>query len=166
MKLRLAIAAVILAAAVAGLVAIVSLTGDEDPAGEPTARVLSWEEEPLVLAPEDLPRDRIIYGTVRNSSLAELQAAAADFEVRDSEGKRLDATVQFLGNYAHGVYGAYQKPDPLPEEEQTRLGFRVELDTGETSPLTVSYRLEPSSELPATLYYRGSPALELPAGET
>ena len=164
MRLRLAYAVAILGIAAVALVAILALTGGDDPETRPDAAVLSWKDEPLAIAPADLPDDRIAYGTVSNTSLAELRASTGDFEVRDADGERLDSTVQFLGNYAHGVYGAYQKPDPLPEEELTRLGFKVDLDTGETSPLTVSYRLRDDSELPATLYYRGAPALELPAG--
>jgi len=164
MRLRLAYAVAVLALAALGLFAILALTGEDEDETKPDAAVLSWEDEPLAIAPADLPDDRIAIGTVSNTSLAELKASTSDFDVRDASGRELDSTVQFLGNYAHGVYGAYQKPDPLPEEELTRLGFKVDLDTGETSPLTVSYRLRDDSELPATLYYRGAPALELPAG--
>nr|MBA2524072.1 hypothetical protein [Solirubrobacterales bacterium] len=107
--------------------------------------------------------DRVAYGTVRNSSLERLRASTADFVVRDADGTQLTSSVQFLGNYAHGLYGAFQKPHPLPPEELSRLGFVVDLQTGQTSPLTVSYRLTASAQSPATLYYKDLPALELPS---
>lgn len=161
MKQRLAIAAALLVVAAAAVVGVVALTGG-DSESQAGGQVLSWEGEPLAIAPADLPRDRVAYGTVRNTSLEQLQASNGDFDVRDAGGTELDATVQFLGTFAHGIYGAYQKPDPLPEEELIRLGFQVDLESGETSPLTVSYRLEAGSKLPAMLYYRDAPALELP----
>ena len=162
MRLRLAIVIAVLFAGAGGVVIALLATGGDDATVE--GSVLSWEEDPLVFTPPDLPTDQVAYGTVRNSSLDRLQAANGDFVVRDAGGQQLDASIQFLGTYAHGLYGAFQKPDPLPDEERSRLGFTVDLQTGQTSPLTVSYRLADDSELPATLYYKDVPALELPEG--
>lgn len=161
---RLGIAAAVLVLGVAAVVALIALTGsdDEDDAAS-GGTALTWEKPPVLLSPESLPDDRIAYGTVRNTSLERIQASSGDFVVRDAEGRRLDATVQFLAQYAHGLYGAFQKPDPLPDEERSRLGFTVDLQTGQTAPLTVSYRLAKGSKLPATLYYRDVPALRIPA---
>lgn len=164
MRLRLAIVAAVLLLGAAGVAGAIALTGgDGGGTVEGTGSVLAWEEPPLVISPEDLPQDRVAYGTVRNASLDRLQAATGDFLVRDADGRELTSTVQFLGTYAHGIYGAFTKPDPLPEDERQRLGFTVDLQTGQTAPLTVSYRLAEGSTLPATLYYRDVPALELPS---
>lgn len=161
MKLRVGIAAGLLVAGLLGVFAIVALGGDDSPSSG--GRVLAWEEPPLAITPENLPGDRVAYGIVRNASLAELEASTADFDVRDADGRELEANVQFLGTYAHGLYGAFERPDPLPEGESRRLGYQVDLRSGETSPLTVSYRLGDDAEMPATLYYRDAAALELPA---
>lgn len=161
MRTRAALAAVVVAAG--AILAVVLLTSGSTDDGSSGGTILAWEEPPLAITPPDLPHDRVAYGTVRNTSVEGLKAATKDFEVRDADGKPLDASVQFLGSYAHGIYGAFQKPHPLPPEELSRLGYRVSLKSGQTAPLTVSYRLGPDSKLPATLYYRGAPALDLPA---
>jgi hypothetical protein len=160
---RLGIAVVVLVLGVGAIVALISLTGGDDESGAGGGTALSWEEPPTLLSPEDLPNDRVAYGTVRNTSLDRIQAATGDFVVRDASGRKLDATVQFLAQYAHGLYGAFQKPTPLPDDERSRLGFTVDLQTGQTAPLTVSYRLTKDSELPATLYYKDVAALKIPS---
>lgn len=162
MRLRLGIAGAVLAAAVIALVAIVAAGGGESGGTGGAGDVLAWEGPPLAITPENLPDDRVAYGTVRNASLGELKASIEDFGVRDASGHELQANVQFLGTYAHGVYGAFERPEPLPESERMRLGYQVDLQSGQTSPLTVSYRLGTDAEMPATLYYRDAPALELP----
>ncbi len=160
MRQRAAIAAVVILLAAGGVALLLSVTGSEE--APRTGSVLTWDEPPLVFTPPELPDDRVAYGTVRNTSLEGLQAGTKDFEVLDADGAKLDASVQFLGTYAHGIYGAFQKPRPLPSEELSRLGLHVGLKSGQTSPLTVSYHLTGDSKLPATLYYRGNPALDLP----
>ena len=166
MRQRLAIAAAVLLLGAGAVVALVALTGasDDDQGISGGGNALTWEQPPTLLTPPDLPDDRIAYGTVRNTSLERIQAANGDFVVRDAGGRRLQSSVQFLAQYAHGLYGAFQKPDPLPDEERSRLGFTVDLQTGQTAPLTVSYRLSKGSELPATLFYKDVPALRIPAG--
>ena len=154
-------AAAVLLLAAGGVVLLLGATGNDHDAPS-TGSVLAWEEPPLIFVPPELPDDRVTYGTVRNTSLEGLQAGTKDFEVRDANGKVLDASVQFLGTYAHGLYGAFQKPHPLPSDELSRLGLHVGLKSGQTAPLTVSYHLAKGSKLPATLYYRGNPALDLP----
>lgn len=165
MRQRLGIAIAVLLAAFVGIVALILLSDGRDDGGLAGggSSVLAWEDPPLLISPPDLPDDRVAYGTVRNTSLERLQASGRDFAVRDADGTELDASVQFLGTYAHGIYGAFQKPDPLPPEELSRLGLVVDLQTGQDAPLTVSYRLGDGARLPATLYYRDVPALDLPS---
>lgn len=159
---RLAIAAAVIAA---GVVGIVSLAGGSD-SGAGSGTVLAWDEEPLSFVLPTLPDDRIAYGTVRNVGLDRVDASAADFEVRDANGERLEASIQFIGAYAHGIYGAFQQPAQTPEFEQQRLGRTVKLEPGQTRPLTVSYRLTDGAELPATVVYAGTDALPLPEQAT
>jgi hypothetical protein len=160
MRQRAFIAVAVIVVAIGGVAILLAVTGSDD--APPTGAVLTWDKPPLVFIPPELPDDRVTYGTVRNTSLEGLQAGTRDFEVRDADGEKLDASVQFLGSYAHGLYGAFQKPHPLPSDELSRLGLHVGLKSGQTSPLTVSYHLAADSKLPATLYYRGNPALDLP----
>lgn len=161
MRQRVAIAVAVLAAAGIVIAATRILPDDKGSTGS-TGPTLAWDEPPLAFTPERLPDDRVAYGTVRNPSPEQFRASTGDFEVRDAKGDPLDASVQFLGSFAHGLYGAFQKPDPLPPDERTRLGLQVDLEPGETTPLTVSYHLGPGAELPAALYYGDEPVLELP----
>ncbi|MEO7197925.1 MAG: hypothetical protein ABIZ50_05580 [Solirubrobacterales bacterium] len=160
-RLGIALAVLLLGAGLAA--GVVLVTGGDGDTATTSGTVLTWEQPPLVISPPELPDDRVAYGTVRNSSLERLRASTADFVVRDADGAQLTSSVQFLGNYAHGIYGAFQKPNPLPPEELSRLGFVVDLQTGQTAPLTVSYRLSTGAQSPATLYYKNLPALELPS---
>jgi hypothetical protein len=160
MRLRIAAAAAALLVA-AGL-AIVLASGGDAGTESASGSALAWEEPPVAIDPGDLPNDHIAVGRVRNTSLGKISASNADFEVRDADGRRVDATVQFLSSFAHSLYGAYQQPTPLPDDELTRLGRKVTINAGETAPLTVSYRLAKGEKLPATLYYRGLAALDLP----
>lgn len=156
-------ARVLLAVALAAggaAVAIVLVAGDGQPG---TSASLIWDRKPLVIRPPDLPSDRVVYGTARNSGLQAIDVTASDLEVRDAAGKRLDATVRFIANYAHGIYGAFQQPDELPTLELERLGYVTKLNPGDTVPLTVSYRLGADSRQPARVYYKGVPVLDIPA---
>ena len=159
MRARLGLAAALVVAAV---VVVVLLGGGSDSrAGSGT--VLSWNEDPVSLTNPNLPDDRIAYGDVRNVGMDGITANAGDFDVRDARGKPLDASVQFLGTFAHGLYGAFQQPARSTPFEKRRLGKAVAVKPGEVKPLTVAYHLDPSTELPASVYYAGSRVLTLPA---
>ncbi|HVE67076.1 MAG TPA: hypothetical protein VNB64_00705 [Solirubrobacteraceae bacterium] len=112
-------------------------------AGESRTGELVWEREPLVFRVRRIPTDRVLVGRVRNDSLRPLDIRSADVGVRDGGGRRLRSFAQFTESYVHGIYPAYQKPDPLPADEQERLGLIVRILPGDSAPLVVSYRTTP-----------------------
>ena len=109
--------------------------------GRPARQGLEWKKEPLLFRATHLPSDRVLTGTVENRSKRSLHIVAADIRVRDVHGAALRSYAQFINSYAHGLYGAYQKPKPLPPNELSRLGLVVTLPPGSVIPLTVAYRL-------------------------
>jgi hypothetical protein len=130
--------------------------GDDDSTGD-----LRWARPPQVFRAHSMPRDRVLMGTVRNSSFRPLNLKATDLSVRDRAGHRLPAHVQFIESYAHGLYGAYQRPNPIPQDELIRLGLVVRILPGESAPLTVAYRTRPGLAMPLRVSYRAN-ALSVP----
>lgn len=123
---------------------------------------LRWEGEPEVFQPTRLPDDRVLVGEVRNESSRSISLVADQVEVHDGAGRRLESTVRFVGSFAHGLYGAFQAPDPLPPDEQKRLGLTIMLAGGKTAPLSVAFRLDDGAEGPYTVDY-GTGFLPVPA---
>ncbi len=147
-------------AAAAGVVVVVLAGCGSKPADE--AR-LAWKSTPAAFSPKALPTDRVVLGTVRNASKqARLVLSASEVHVVDAAGRRLKGSAQFIASYAHGLYGAYQKPVDVEEPELLRLGLKIKLAPGRTAPLYVSYRLRPGLKLPVHVDY-GSGTLPLPS---
>jgi hypothetical protein len=139
------------AAAAAGAVAAV-LAG----CGSAADRVqpLEWKGTPVSVKPPRLPRDRVVLGQVRNTSLRdEIRLDASSLRVVDSAGRRVPAHAQFIASYAHGLYGAYQRPRRVEESELLRLGLRLRLKPGREAPLYVAYRLRPGLRPPLHVEY-------------
>lgn len=148
-----------LAAALAlGIAAAGCGSGSDDKGG---GAPLAWVGGPQVFRPATLPNDRIAVGTVRNTSSKSLKLSVTRIVVRDAAGRRLVSTAQFAAGYAHGLYGAYQKPDPVPPGELKRLGLVIALAPGKTSPLAVAWTIPKGAKLPASVDY-GSGRLTLP----
>lgn len=151
------LAAIAAALAVAGAAAGCGGTAK----GDGAARV-AWVTTPVVYKPADLPRDRVVLAKVRNTSKADVHLVASKLVVRDAQGRVLKSAARYIGGYGHGLYGAFQKPDPLPPQELTRLGYEVTLKPGATAPLSVAWRLPAGAKEPATVDYGGG-TLRLPA---
>lgn len=107
--------------------------------GTTAGGALEWTGTPQVFRTKALPDDRIVVGTVRNTSGKQLRLDASALKVRLPDGRRLVTTGQFAAGYAHGLYGAFQKPDPIPPGELSRLGIEVTIAPGKTAPLAVSW---------------------------
>jgi hypothetical protein len=129
---------------------------------EDGANPLQWARAPLMFRATGLPRDRVVLGTVRNRSGRAVHLVAARVTVRDAAGRRLRSWGQYIAGYAHGLYGAYQKPHPLPPGELRRLGLEIDLAPGRTAPLAVAFRLAPSTRAPVRIDY-GPGTLAVPA---
>ena len=126
---------------------------------------LAWKATPKAFRPHDLPNDRIALATVRNVSGKPVQLDSAKLVVRDADGHVLRSSGRFIAGYAHGLYGAFQKPDPLPPDELKRMGIRITLQPGRTAPVYVAWRLLASSRSPATVDL-GPARLSLPSRAT
>ena len=109
-----------------------------------------------------LPSDRVVIGTVENRSKRSLHVVAASIRVHDARGTALRSYAQFVNAYAHGLYGAYQKPKPLPPNELSRLGLVVTLPPGSVIPLTVAYRVTTTTRTPLRVDY-GAGSLTVPS---
>jgi hypothetical protein len=123
---------------------------------------LVWAKPPALVRASNLATDRVLLGTIRNNSLRPLSLTASKLRVRDARGREVTAFAQFAASYAHGLYGAYQRPDPLPEEELRRLGLVLRLDPGKTAPLAVSFRMRRGLAGPLSVDY-GQGVLPIPA---
>jgi len=122
---------------------------------------LAWITSPQVYVPRDLPRDHIVVGRIRNASSDTVRVQATALRVRDARGSALESSAGFTSSYAHGLFGAFQRPSAMPIREQVRLGRIVILDPGATSPLFAAWRLLPGSREPVRIDY-GSGTLPVP----
>jgi hypothetical protein len=152
------------AALAASLVTAAALTGGCGGSGRGDAAqtgTLTWTATPQVFRTRTLPDDRVAVGTVRNTGSRPLRLSAAALTVRTTGGSRLRSTGQFASGFAHGLYGAFQKPDPIPPGELTRLGLAVTIAPGRSAPLAVSWH-QPRRMSGAPVVDYGAGRLPLP----
>jgi hypothetical protein len=115
---------------------------------------LEWQGKPLSVVPPTLPTDHIVMGKVRNTSIRdEFRVDASALRVVDADGRPVQAHAQFIASYAHGLYGAYQKPKREETSELLRLGIKLRLAPGRDAPLYVAYRMRPGLKLPLHVTY-------------
>jgi hypothetical protein len=122
---------------------------------------LVWVKPPQLIVPPDLPRDRILTGTLRNQALRQVKSKARDVELRDSSGNRVSASVAFVSSYLHGLYPPTREPQ-LPDSELRRLGRLATIDPGKTTPIVVSWRLPRGAHQPVRVIISGD-SLPIPA---
>jgi len=128
---------------------------------------LAWAGKPLVFRSHDLPHDRVVVAHVRNVGKSTLHLIAARLVVRDANGRALKSSAGFTTTFAHGLFGAYQKPNPVPAAELIRLGKVVYLAPGASVPFYAAWRLGPHSREPVHVDYGvGSLAVPRPTGVT
>ena len=129
---------------------------------------LAWAGTPHVLRSHDMPNDRVVVARVRNTGKTTLHLVAADLVVRDASGRRLFGSAAFTTTFAHGLYGALEKPKGgVPLGELIRLGKIVYLPPGASVPFYAAWRLKPGSREPVTVDYgKGSLPVPKPTGTT
>ena len=123
---------------------------------------LSWSGKPQVFRSRTLRHDRIVMAHVRNTSNKTLYLLASKLVVRDADGRRLNGSAAFTNSYAHGLFGAYQQPDPVPPAELLRLGKAVYIPPGASVPFYAAWRLGPHTREPVSIDY-GSGSLKVPS---
>jgi hypothetical protein len=123
-----------------------------------------WVGTPRVLTPPDLPRDRVLRGTIENGTLRRIEIRASDVRLVDDRGRRVPGIATFLGGYLHGLYPPTRHPaGGLPPEEQRRIGLVARIEPGKRSPLILAWRVKPGSPRPVRVQY-GAGSLPLPRG--
>lgn len=122
------------------------------------SRALAWEGAPKLYVPATLPGDRILSGTVRNTSTTAVSVKVPAVRLLDDDGHRVRASAQFIQTFAHGLIFPDTKPrDEQPLVEQRRIGQQVLLKPGQTTPMLVTWhapRKQPAKDVdygPGTL---------------
>jgi len=142
---RRALAALALAGALTGLAAC---GGDGASLG---AGDIGWVEEPQVVVPETLPKDRILTGTVRNDAFREAKLVARELRLVDADGDEVESAATFNAGFGRSYYSPSR--EPLPEAELIRVGQEAVLQPGDTVPLTVSWSTDDGSDAPVAIEY-------------
>ena len=143
-----------------GLLALLGRSGDGATAQSPVR--LGWEGTPRVIKIDELPRDRILSGRVRNTSLRPVDITVDRIEVVDAQGRPVKSSARFLAAFAHGLYPPAQQVKPPGKFERTRLGEIATLKPGQSLPLTLSWRTKPGGAAPTEVRFGGG-SLKLPA---
>jgi hypothetical protein len=148
-------AGLLVAAAV--LIATAGCGGEDKGTGE-----LRWVGKPRVFRSADLPRDRVLQGTVENGTLRRVEIKAKDLRLVDAGGNRVGGIATFLNGYLHGLYPPTRHPaSGLPAEEQRRIGIVARIDPGKRAPLTLAWRLKAGDRPPVRVEY-GAGSLPIP----
>jgi len=154
-----AAAAVLLAAVTGGLLLLGE--GDEPRRAAAEGKVrLAWKDEPLLIEVPQLPRDRIVTGRVRNTSLRPVDLEAERIQIVDARGRPLRSTARFLQGFVHGLYPASMHVRGS-KFERTRLGKMATIKPGQELPLTVSWRVPKGGSQPVEVRF-GDGSLSLP----
>lgn len=124
---------------------------------------LVWKDTPSVFTPAELPRDKILTGTIRNGAGRPVDLRVDEVDVKDEGGRSLGANVRFVGSFGHGLYGPGGPPAPLQASryDQERLGERLTLAANEDRPITVAWRVPAGRDPAATVRVSGF-TLKLP----
>ena len=126
--------------------ALLARGGDEHVAS--SDRTLTWVGEPQIIAPPELPTDRLLSGRMRNASLRVLRLDADRAKLVDASGHRVRGTVRFSAGFVHGLYSPRRAPkEPEPDFERRRLGQLAVVRPREEFPVTLSWRGGPPARL-------------------
>jgi hypothetical protein len=144
-------------AAVARTGAPVTTAAADAPAG------LVWKGAPSVFTPDQLPRDKILTGTLRNATGGPVDLRVDRVDVKGSDGRSLGANVRFVSTFGHGLYGPGGPPAPLRASryDQARLGERLTLPANADRAITVAWRVPEGRKGAAAVEVSGY-TLELP----
>jgi len=152
-------AAVLLLAGVGALLVLGDRDGGATQAATDSAR-LQWKAKPsLILVPE-LPRDRILTGQVRNTSLHAVDLESDGVQIRDAQGHSLKATARFAQSFSHGLY-PWSMHVKGSKFERRRIGESATIKPGQAVPLTLSWRVPEGGSEPVEVRFDGG-SLDLP----
>jgi hypothetical protein len=149
--------AALIAALLGALVALPACGASDDELTRDQIGALVWTKQPLLVTPENLPKDRILAGEIRNDSMRELRLRAKDIRIVDGNGKPMRGNVIFIDGYSHPLAPFDIGPDPsqLPDKAAIRLGYLAKLEPGRSTPVNVSWREPAAGRGTARLEYNG-----------
>ena len=144
-------ATVLLLAGVGGL--LLAGRGGATQAATGTAQ-LEWKTKPsLILVPE-LPRDRILTGSIRNASLRAVDLQSERVQILDASGHRLKSSALFAQQFSHGLY-PWSMRVKGSEFERRRTGKLATIKPGQDVPLTLSWRVPSGGREPVEVRFDG-----------
>jgi hypothetical protein len=125
-------------------------------AGKGGDPVLGWEGKPILrVSPEGA---RVLIGTVKNKGFGKLKVKAQDLRLVDRHGRPIQASIGFVSSFVRSLYPQNgrpgSRPSEYPEAEQRRIGYLAVLRSGESAPLTVSWRKPPRARSATRIVYR------------
>jgi hypothetical protein len=157
--MKWAVAATVLLLAGVGALLLVGERDARTQAATGSAQ-LQWKTKPnLILVPE-LPRDRILTGSVRNASLHPVDLASERVQILDAAGHRLHATALFAQHFSHGLY-PWSWHVKGSKFERDRIGRSATIKPGQDVPLTLSWRVPAGGSEPVEARFDGG-SLSLP----
>lgn len=161
MTRRRAAAAAAFAAAIVGaaLIAVVA-TGES---ARPGAG-LTWSEGPRVLRHDTIETDRVLTAAVRNDGDDQVRVRASDVVVRAGDGRPLESTTTFLRSFTHAIYPPGIEPSEVPDSELIRSGRLLDLEPGDSSPVTVAWRERRGGAPAARVEFAGAASLAVAQG--
>jgi hypothetical protein len=144
--------AVVVAAAVAGVVALSTLGGDD------RVGPLDWSGDAEVFTHPTLPGDRVLTAKLRNDGLHPLRIDIGDVRLLTADGREVASAPVFLRAFGKSLWGAGRGPVQEPDAELLRTGRIALLRPGQEVPLTVAWH-DADGEPSRVDYGRGSLAL-------
>jgi hypothetical protein len=138
------------------------LVGERDGATRVAAAdaQLRWKTKPTLIMVPELPRDRILTGSVRNTSLHAVDLAIERVRILDAAGHRLRATALFSQQFSHGLY-PWSWNVKGSKFERDRIGRSATVKPGQDVPLTLSWRVPAGGSEPVEARFEGG-SLALP----
>jgi hypothetical protein len=157
MRHRAVVVAVALAAAT------VPACGSDE--GETSGAKLEWEKPAELYAPKTLPKDRILFGRIRNASSETITLKSTEVRLTTVDGKRVEGDGRFVESFVHGNVPVDIQPGPeQPEPSRLRLGYEAQIEPGESVPLTIAWRTGRDIADPVVVAFGDGTRLEIPRG--
>jgi hypothetical protein len=147
---KAALAAALIAAGLAGC-------GDS-----PSSSSVAWEGKPIVVRQPELPADTIVSGKIVNKGADPVRLEASEVRLVSADGHAVQSSVRFAVGITHQLYPPREGPkEGEPEFLRERLGEVAIVEPGESTPLVVSWRLQPGEAAPTEVDL-GATSLTLP----
>ena len=140
----------------AALVVVIAIAGFH---GQSSSGPLAWTGDAELFTHPTIPGDRILTGTLRNSSTHTMRIDIGDVRVLTSGGEVVPSTPVFLQTFGKSLWAAGRGPQQVPDTELLRTGRIALLTPGEEVPLTVAWHHKDGT--PARVDYQGG-SLSMP----